>query len=143
MEKTIQLQKDKIAELEEQVRILTERVNVFEGKHSKPVIGYWDVRGLAQPIMMQLTYLGVDYETKLYKSDESRQDWLDDKATLPMGFPNLPYFVDTNGYRLSESLAIQQYTAEKWMPSLLGSTPEKRAEIDMLAQVIKTKKVAI
>ena len=34
-----------------------------------------------------------------------RQKWLDDKFTIGMDFPNLPYLED-NGFKMSETLAI-------------------------------------
>ena len=40
-----------------------------------------------------------------------------------MKFPNLPYFWDTDGFKMSESQAIHEYIADKWMPELLGTTP--------------------
>jgi len=33
---------------------------------SKPVLGYWAIRGLASPIRYLLVYLGVDFEQQLY-----------------------------------------------------------------------------
>ena len=33
---------------------------------SKPIIGYWKIRGLAEPIRLMLTYLGIDFEDKHY-----------------------------------------------------------------------------
>ena len=34
----------------------------------RPVLGYWGIKGLAQPIRILLKYLGVDYEDKVYTS---------------------------------------------------------------------------
>ena len=51
---------------------------------------------------------------------------------MGLDFPNLPYFID-NDLRITEHLAIHQYVADKWMPSLLGTTVEEKAQIDMLA----------
>ena len=64
------------------------------------------------------------------------QPWRDDKFNLGMDFPNLPYFED-NGFKMSETLAIHQYIADKWMPQLLGETPEERADIDMMSYIVK------
>jgi len=49
--------------------------------------------------------------------------WGDDKFSLGFDFPNLPYFVDTDGTQITETVAIHQYIAQKWMPELLGTTP--------------------
>jgi glutathione S-transferase len=42
---------------------------------------------------------------------QSRETWFKEKETLGLDFPNLPYFVDTDGYVLTESLAIHEYIA--------------------------------
>jgi glutathione S-transferase len=55
---------------------------------------------------------------------------LDEKANSTLDFPNLPYFMDTDGLQITEHHAIHLYIADKWMPSLLGSTPEERAEVE-------------
>ncbi|UXI15510.1 hypothetical protein NH340_JMT01453 [Sarcoptes scabiei] len=34
---------------------------------SKPILGYWDIRGLGHPIRMLLTYVGVDFVDKRYQ----------------------------------------------------------------------------
>lgn len=59
-----------------------------------------------------------------------------------MDFPNLPYFED-NGFKMSETLAIHQYIADKYMPQLLGETPEERADIDMIAYIVKEIKMKV
>ena len=95
------------------------------GTPEKPILGYWDIRGLAQSIRYQLTYQGIDFEDLYYESDdtvESRESWLKEKPTLGLDFPNLPYLVDTDGYCLSETTAIHEYLAAKYCPELLGST---------------------
>ena len=49
----------------------------------KPKLGYWNIRGLAQPARYILAYSGVDYENILYEQGEgpeySRSVWLDVK----------------------------------------------------------------
>jgi len=53
-----------------------------------------------------------------------------------MPFPNLPYFVDTDGFKLSETMAIHQYIAENWNPELAGATVEERGKLDMVRSVL-------
>ena len=53
-----------------------------------------------------------------------------------MPFPNLPYFVDSDGFKLSESMAIHQYIAENWNPELAGATIEERGKLDMVRAVL-------
>ena len=51
-----------------------------------PLLGYWNVRGNAQPIRLMLGYLEVDFEEKLYHigdaPDFSLDDWRKEKYTL-------------------------------------------------------------
>ena len=42
----------------------------------KPVLAYWDIRGLAQPLRFQLLYCGVNFEDKAYTE---RETWAKDK----------------------------------------------------------------
>jgi len=60
-----------------------------------------------------------------------------------MNFPNLPYFVDTNGYKMSESGAIVLYICEKWNPALVGATPEERGEAGMVYALIHELKLKV
>lgn len=97
-------------------------------------MGYWDIRGLGQSIRYQLAYQGVDYTDRHYKTNDVKEEmhtksgWKDDKAdSLGFNFPNLPYFVDTDGTQITESAAIHVYIAQKWNPELLGNTPQERA----------------
>ncbi len=46
-------------------------------------------------------------------------------------FPNLPY-ISYHDLKLTESKAILYYLADKFDPSLLGSTPEDRARVNQL-----------
>lgn len=106
---------------------------VFE-EDIRPILGYWDIRGLAQAIRYQLVYLGVDFiDHHLTHTEDvnSRQAWLDQKGTLGLDFPNLPYFIDGE-VKITEHMAIHQYIADKYMPSLLGRTIEEKATVDML-----------
>ena len=36
----------------------------------RPVLGYWDFRGLAQPIRFLLVHLGINYEEQTFNSHE-------------------------------------------------------------------------
>lgn len=69
---------------------------------SKPVVGYWDIRGLAEYIRLLLAYAGVDFEDKRYKYGEGpsleslRGEWLKEKFNLGLDFPNLPYYIDSD-----------------------------------------------
>ena len=57
----------------------------------KPVLGYWNFRGMSSALRYQLIYSGVDFEMKRYMNGD---EWKEAKPSLGMNFPNLPYFTD-------------------------------------------------
>lgn len=60
-----------------------------------PLLGYWNVRGLASPIRNLLRYKEAEFEEKFYEfGEEERKEWLSDRTTLDLDFPNLPYYID-------------------------------------------------
>ena len=89
----------------------------------KPILGYWKIRGLAANIRYQLSYCGVDWQDVEYEQGDgpefSRESWMSVKYNLGFDFPNLPYFIDGD-FKLTETMAIHKYIAEKWKPELLG-----------------------
>ena len=115
---------------------------------SKPILGYWNIRGLGAQIRYLLHYLGVDFEDIHYAAgpapDFDRSQWLNDKFTLGLPLPNLPYLIDENGeVKLTESMAIMKYICAKWKPELLISDPIKFAHAEMLsAHIMKLKEVS-
>ena len=54
----------------------------------------------------------------------------------------MPYFIDTDGFTLTESLAIHEYIAQKWMPELLGRTVYERAKVSMISKILMELKFA-
>ncbi|KAL7539839.1 hypothetical protein ACHAWF_006519 [Thalassiosira exigua] len=89
---------------------------------SKPVLGYWKIRGLASAIRYQLAYSDVSFDEDVYEQgdgpDFSRAAWTDVKFDMGLAYPNLPYLKD-GAYSLTESSAIHRYCARKWRPELL------------------------
>lgn len=74
----------------------------------------------------------------------SKSGWAKDKANgMGFDFPNLPYFVDTDGTQITESSAIHVYAAEKYSPELLGRDAKERAKVEMLFGVLKDLKFAV
>jgi glutathione S-transferase len=68
-----------------------------------PTLGYWNVRGLAQPIRYLLKYKGIQFNDKRYGSgadssipdlESVRKIWNQDKFNLGLDFPNLPFYID-------------------------------------------------
>ena len=106
---------------------------------TKPKLGYWKIRGLAQTIRYLLEYLKVDFEDVQYECGEApefdRTCWTDVKPTLGLDFPNLPYYIDDE-VKITETGAIWRYICAKHAPQLLGSTPAQKAHVEMIMGVL-------
>jgi len=114
---------------------------------SKPTLGYWDIRGLAHPIRALLAYLGVEFEDKHYslvKEGEgySPKQWINEKFSLGLDFPNLPYYIDDQ-IKLTETNAILRHICRRHRQDMLGRDDVEMAKVDMLASVIADKKSSI
>jgi len=101
-----------------------------------PTLGYWNIRGLAQPIRLLLAYSGTEYEDKRYGLSGSggevdRSEWLNEKFSLGLDFPNLPYYLDGE-VKLTQSLAILRYVARK--TKLDGNTDEEKVRVELVEQ---------
>jgi len=97
------------------------------------ILGYWNLRGLTQPIRNMLEYIGVEYEDKTYDFDmtdptdkaKMMHEWIADKTKCPLivggsgekalEFPNLPYYIETRAdgskLKFSQSLTILRHVA--------------------------------
>merc|ERR1712183_585615 len=106
-----------------------------EEQEMAPVLCYWDIRGLAQPIRLLLAHTGTEYEDRQLscgpgpKFDKSC--WFDNKFSLGLDFPNLPYYLDGD-IKLTQSNAILRYIARQH--GLAGATDKERALVDMMAE---------
>ncbi|KAG8189007.1 hypothetical protein JTE90_019017 [Oedothorax gibbosus] len=102
---------------------------------SLPVLGYWNIRGLAQSIRLMLNYAEEQFEDKLYKygpfPEYSRSDWTNVKFTLDLDFPNLPYFIDGDR-KITQSIAIMRYLARKL--ELEPGTEDEKIHSDIVEQ---------
>lgn len=102
-----------------------------------PVLGYWAIRGLAQPARLMLAYAGEEFEDTKYEvgdaPDFNRDAWLNAKPSLGLDFPNLPYYIDGD-LKLTQSNAIYRHIARKH--KLYGDNDKEAAIIDMLADQI-------
>ncbi|CAG7834957.1 unnamed protein product [Allacma fusca] len=98
-----------------------------------PVLGYWEVRGLAQHIRSILNYLGVEYEDRRYTfgapPEYNLESWLADKKRLGFTFPNVPYFIDDK-IKITESKAILKYVARTSGPQLVPTDPKTLIILD-------------
>jgi glutathione S-transferase len=106
---------------------------------SKPVLGYWKIRGHAEPIRHILAFLKVDFEDITYEQgdgpDYSRESWGLVKPLVGLAFPNLPYFID-GVIKLTEPSAIIRHVAWKYGASLLGTSVSESAYADMMYCVV-------
>lgn len=105
-------------------------------------LGYWGIRGLAQPIRLLLTCaevpfselrLGVFQDGTLMNKEEEEKDWEKVRSTLNMPFPNLPYLIDNSTatpVQLTQSNAILRYLARCF--DFYGDSELERSEIDVL-----------
>ena len=80
-----------------------------------------------------LNYAGVDYEEKTFIAQSG--DWKQQKDSLGLDFPNLPYIIDGD-LKLTETVAVQQYIASKYKPELMGTTASEIATASRLHLVV-------
>lgn len=103
-------------------------------------LGYWDIRGLGQPIRYLLAYREVDFEEKRYscgpppKFDSSQ--WLDEKFTLDCDFPNLPYLLDGDDVKLTQNLAILRYLGRKYDLDAAADCDLQKRRVDLMEQQV-------
>jgi len=104
---------------------------------SRPIVGYWAIRGLAQPIRLLLAYTGTEFEDKMYQCGPGpaydRSSWMDVKFTLGLDFPNLPHYMDNN-VKLTGTNAILRHIGRQH--NLCGKTEEEMVRVDMAAEQV-------
>ena len=102
-------------------------------------LGYWKIRGLAEPIRVLLHYLGVEYKDEFYEvgpaPDFNCDSWFNVKFNLGLDYPNIPYLYDGD-FKMTESNAILRYICEKYKPELLGENLKEKAYVNMAIGVI-------
>lgn len=94
----------------------------------KITLGYWGMKGAAEPIRWLLNYLGKEYN----ETNPTKDTWPEQKAKLVsegLEFPNLPYLVDGD-WKMTESRAIPYYIANKYeRPDLFGNDWKELAKL--------------
>lgn len=100
-------------------------------------LGYWAIRGLAQPIRLLLNYVGEEFVDNRYLQGDgpqySRAEWEKVKFTLGLDFPNLPYYIDGD-LKLTQSNTILRHLARKY--NLYGDTEKEKAHVDLMLDII-------
>jgi len=132
-EKLLATLNSRLAEVEHQLGL----ASIAEKKNQPPLrLGYWAIRGLAQPIRLLLTYLNVPFTERRYVAKgKDREDWNKEKYTLGLPFPNLPYLCDGD-IKVTQSHAIVQYIVRSYGPYLSGSNTSHQGEVDMIIGVL-------
>lgn len=82
---------------------------------TKPMeLGYWNLRGLGNPIRLALEVAGVDYTERRFESMEEWHAYRDGPlaATGVVPFPSLPYFIVNENTGVCQSRVILRFIAE-------------------------------
>ena len=99
------------------------------------LLGYWKIRGLAQPLRYMLEYSEHPYQDVMYEQGDgpnySVECWTAVKNTLKLDFPSVPYLIDEET-RLTDPYAMTIYLANSYCPELLGKTPHEKGELDLM-----------
>lgn len=98
-------------------------------------IGYWRLRGLAQPIRLLLAYTETPFQEVVYDFAE-KQRWFDeDKKNIGFDFPNIPYLIDGE-LKLTESSAIMKYLVKRsGKNELLGKNLQDEGSVESILGV--------
>ena len=99
----------------------------------KITLGYWKIRGIAQPIRHLLSYTELEFEEVFY---ETKEKWYnEDKKNLGLVFPNIPYIIDGD-FKLTESIAVAKYIIKKsGRTELLGKDLQDEGKVENLIGV--------
>ena len=112
----------------------------IENTNARFELGYWAIRGLAQPIRFLLAHAEVEISEARFGinpdgsliEDES-PDWQGHKDTLSLPFANLPYLIDlehSDQIRLTQSNAIMRFLARTF--NYYGDSVIEKTWIDLL-----------
>ena len=97
-------------------------------------LGYWGIKGVAEPIRWLAAYLGSDIKEYTPATPE---EWFGaKKAQVGGDFPNLPYLADGD-YRLTESSAIPVYLILKaGKQELIGADAKEQGRVRQIEGVL-------
>ncbi|GFS39622.1 glutathione S-transferase Mu 1 [Nephila pilipes] len=97
----------------------------------KSTLGYWNIRGLVEPIRYLLHHVKEDFEDRRYLFTD--HTWKNEKYALGLDFPNMPYYISGN-IRITQSTAILRYLGRKY--GLDGKTDEQKLRMSLAEQEI-------
>ena len=92
--------------------------------------GYWNLRGMGEPIRLLMEYLEIPYEWKEYTPATANEWFEQDKINLGIDFPNLPYVIDGD-FKTSQTQTILKYLGRKY-GMFGGQTNEEIAQQEAL-----------
>lgn len=75
-----------------------------------PVLGYWGIRGLAEPIRLLCALLALPLQEKVYNDPRA---WAHDRALLETPFANLPYYTDASGTRCETACILEHLAGDQ------------------------------
>ena len=97
------------------------------------ILGYWDIRGFAEPARLLLQYTKSAFTNKLYHfgdaPDFKRDEWLKEKNSLGLDFPNLPYLIDGD-LKISQAKTILTHLGRKFQ--MMGANERETSLIELL-----------
>lgn len=109
-------------------------------KFNRVKLAYWGLRGRGQIPRLLLAFCGIEFEDYHYTNKEK---WFgEDKHTLGLSFPNLPYLVDGD-FNVTESAAIQRYICSRWGKGLLGKDFKDEARLERFLSIFNEISAAI
>jgi glutathione S-transferase len=105
----------------------------------KSTLGYWNTRAICEPIRLLLHFVGEEFTDKRYQVGPppayDKSEWLDVKSSMDLDIPNLPYYIDESGVRLTQMHAILVYLADKH--ALNGRSSTDIARMVMISEGLR------
>ena len=126
-------QKSIISSHEQTIKDLQEKLKAAEANSSaaaaqdgpaqleKPLFGYFDIRGQAQPIRYLLGYLDVDHDEITYAQEDRGGN-----------LPQMPFFKDKKGQTHEDTLKIMKHLASTYKPELMPQSEDQNINFDMI-----------
>ncbi|GBM14909.1 Glutathione S-transferase [Araneus ventricosus] len=99
---------------------------------AKPILGYLDLRLIAEPIRYLLHYKKVDFEDKRYPTNGlGHKQWLKEESSLGLDFPSLPYYLEGD-IKLTQTIAIMRYLGYKF--GMTGNSNDEKRRVVIVEQ---------
>ena len=103
-------------------------------------VGYWDIRGLVEPIHMYLSYKDIPYEKTSY-TFQNMGKWGEDKQNLGIEFANIPYIIDGD-VKMTQSNCILKYLELKYGSFCTGDAAHD-IKLDMMLETVNDVRIPL